>query len=846
MAPTGFRKKVEPSPPGTAPSTPTPSHGDLSPSSGRQRSTSSQKGGSGVNRYPGTWPAGSRASKAAPVTEVARESISAKNVANVASSSTSHLHLDDHPKHNRNPSLQLTRRQGASSRSLPANATTTRVNIASDGSTSTPAANTPSDPAAQPTDKDQPSDKGEKVVDDAAKEQPDSVTETTAPNAYDESAESDSKTAPATQTGGWFSWLYRSSPSVTDTTGGSQATETPLENPPPEPPTTDQTLKKDTVETNNRIPEEQATTKPNTPETTQVTAAPQRLSWFQMWYGSPSSSKAPEEPKKEEEPAKDLPPSIAEEPVEAAQHDTSVPDERPEERSDSPKPPAQNSRSSGWSFWFRDTSKDAAQPKTQDVEAIEGSINQDTSSQQSKGEHKAEPEQEVEIKKKGSTKVKPPKNNAGPPVLPDKVAAQVELAADAVPPKAPQTAASRNLQKNIPNQVLPRFQDTFSMQESPSLLQTLGSFLHYGKKQHNKHAYRIRDPPRIRKALAIGVHGYFPAPLIRSVLGQPTGTSVRFSTMAANAIKNWAESRGYSCDIGKIALEGEGRISERVDLLWKLLLNWMEEIRSADYIMVACHSQGVPVSIMLVAKLIAFGCVNASRVGICAMAGVNLGPFPDYRSRWISGSAGELFEFALPHSQVSQDYEAALRCALDFGVRISYIGSIDDQLVSLESSLFSPVNHPYIYRAVFVDGRVHAPSFLSHLVGFSLKLRNLGIADHGLIRELSAPLAGSLYTGEGHSRLYDDEAVYSLAITFALETSDVSGATLQIKRPQGSPVANPYILPFAMRGLLEEEHVKRELYEETMELLKQFDDWKPSSKVLKDVKFRLEGIRSKL
>ena len=57
---------------------------------------------------------------------------------------------------------------------------------------------------------------------------------------------------------------------------------------------------------------------------------------------------------------------------------------------------------------------------------------------------------------------------------------------------------------------------------------------------------------------------------------------------------------------------------------------------------------------------------------------------------------------------------------------------------------------------------------------------------------------------------------------------------------------NPYILPFAMRGLLEEEYVRRELYEETMELLRQFDDWKPTSKVLKDVKFRLEGIRSKL
>lgn len=52
---------------------------------------------------------------------------------------------------------------------------------------------------------------------------------------------------------------------------------------------------------------------------------------------------------------------------------------------------------------------------------------------------------------------------------------------------------------------------------------------------------------------------------------------------------------------------------------------------------------------------------------------------------------------------------------------------------------------------------------LSHLVGFVLKLRNLGVPDHGLIRELSSPLAGSLYSGEGHSRLYDDEAVYRYA-----------------------------------------------------------------------------------
>lgn len=161
---------------------------------------------------------------------------------------------------------------------------------------------------------------------------------------------------------------------------------------------------------------------------------------------------------------------------------------------------------------------------------------------------------------------------------------------------------------------------------------------------------------------------------------------MRFANGAANAIQSWTARRGYSCEIEKIALEGEGRIAERLEVLWNLLLNWMEDIRKADFVMIACHSQGVPVAMMLISKLIAFGCVGTARIGVCAMAGVNLGPFGDYKSRWISGSAGELFEFAQEDSQVSREYESALNSALRFGVRVLYVGSIDDQLVSLEVS----------------------------------------------------------------------------------------------------------------------------------------------------------------
>lgn len=49
-----------------------------------------------------------------------------------------------------------------------------------------------------------------------------------------------------------------------------------------------------------------------------------------------------------------------------------------------------------------------------------------------------------------------------------------------------------------------------------------------------------------------------------------------------------------------------------------------------------------------------------------------------------------------------------------------------------------------------------------------------------------------------------------------------------------------------MRGLLEEDYVRRELRDESISLLKLFDEWQPTTKVLKDVKFRLEGVRSKL
>ena len=159
------------------------------------------------------------------------------------------------------------------------------------------------------------------------------------------------------------------------------------------------------------------------------------------------------------------------------------------------------------------------------------------------------------------------------------------------------------------------------MKENPSILRQITQYLlpiHENAKP--THLFLAKDPPRVRKAVAIGVHGLFPASYLRPMIGQPTGTSIRFANHAAEATRRWADSHGYGdCEIEKIALEGEGKIADRVDNLWKLMLNWIDHIRGADLVVLACHSQGVPVGFMLLAKLIDLGIVTTARIGVCAM-----------------------------------------------------------------------------------------------------------------------------------------------------------------------------------------------------------------------------------
>jgi hypothetical protein len=89
-----------------------------------------------------------------------------------------------------------------------------------------------------------------------------------------------------------------------------------------------------------------------------------------------------------------------------------------------------------------------------------------------------------------------------------------------------------------------------------------------------------------------------------------------------------------------VPLEGEGKVNDRVQFLYNKLLEnsvWLEAVSSADVILWATHSQGTPVSVMLLERLLEKGLVHTTRQSLCmlTMAGISHGPFPSLKGSLI-------------------------------------------------------------------------------------------------------------------------------------------------------------------------------------------------------------------
>ncbi|CAO1620896.1 unnamed protein product [Sympodiomycopsis kandeliae] len=378
----------------------------------------------------------------------------------------------------------------------------------------------------------------------------------------------------------------------------------------------------------------------------------------------------------------------------------------------------------------------------------------------------------------------------------------------------------------------------------------------------------------IRRVCIVALHGWFAQSWASRFMGEPTGTSLKFAMEMREAVlRHFSSVDGMELNpeaISMIPLSADGTVQERTDRSFGTLLNrkeWVQDLKEADAIFFACHSQGCIVGTNLLARLIEQQYIlpRKTRIALLGMCGIHSGPFEHLRSTVVSSyvnyfetaAAKELFEFQKPHSQVSKQYESSLKLALDAGTKIIWIASTDDQVVPLHSALFTSANHPSILRGLYIHGATFPKlDFLTNMLTFCVAVRNAGLSDHDLLALLSSSVAGSLYGGLGHSLAYDEPKIYDLAVSYLLRVSHPLSPPSTRSDESHPPslhitsgnepkrLNNPHLLPWSLRGILEDQAVRSVFATEMNKLLDDFTQWKPLTKTLRDVQYRLEPMRS--
>ncbi|KAG7440489.1 uncharacterized protein BT62DRAFT_910477 [Guyanagaster necrorhizus] len=385
-----------------------------------------------------------------------------------------------------------------------------------------------------------------------------------------------------------------------------------------------------------------------------------------------------------------------------------------------------------------------------------------------------------------------------------------------------------------------------------------------------------------KRVVVIGIHGWFPGTMMRTVLGEPTGTSPKFVSMTLQALDEFQARHEVKLEkVTGIPLEGEGTIGGRVDKLYTSLTSnaeWMSDLHECDALIVATHSQGSVVSTHLLDRLLREGHLVTSfspgeqeslslgvepglvasrkkqRICCLALCGIHLGPlrylstsslFQPYFQYFEGEATRELFEFQKTESDVSKAYVSALRNVVGHGAKMIYIASLNDQVVPLYSGLFTNVKHPLILRAVYIDGDAyHSSDFLSNLLVLLLRILNTGLSDSGLIAHLSEATAGSL-NGVGHSTAYEEVGTYALAVNYlflADDGTDTNQVELKLDDFNAATEQNDYEIPWSLRDLIADPSIQRFFEGEFLSLRDAFKEWHPKTTILRDVKKKLAPI----
>ena len=392
----------------------------------------------------------------------------------------------------------------------------------------------------------------------------------------------------------------------------------------------------------------------------------------------------------------------------------------------------------------------------------------------------------------------------------------------------------------------------------------------------------------LRRVVVIGVHGWS---LFGGMLGdKPLLVSSRFCYYIQHALQRYMRSLSLPdgstrppLHITCIPLYGHGRVEDRVSMYVESQLpQYTDELRQADHVIIACHSQGCMVTSSLLALLL----LNPNppltlpappHISILMLAGLHHGPFPDLPTD-LYPPTKELLSYSHFHSSHSQLHIERMQRLLAAGVRVMLVGSVHDAVVPLYSSLGQLLGRSTnLVRAMYVDYQHYQPDFLYSLLSLTLYLSNNppaltqppGLAPGSdVLTHLSGFLRGSLLekAGGAHSAMHRLVDVYGLAVEWALSgagevASDVvgggsvvvaggySGVMWNAHLTDGFTLSklNRHLLVWSVRGMLAELESRRgesglDVDGERQRLMALYVEWAPKSKNLRALRETLAVV----
>lgn len=296
-------------------------------------------------------------------------------------------------------------------------------------------------------------------------------------------------------------------------------------------------------------------------------------------------------------------------------------------------------------------------------------------------------------------------------------------------------------------------------------------------------------------------------------------------------LEQWIKDNAptYDHSIETISLEASKITTQSLENMVKLLINWRDNLKNADCIIVTGFKNSFPLATQLLYTLITRGLVNdTQKFGLVSIDGTIPGAYLEEPEVSTISYAAKEFDTAFVNLVYSHN------------VKVTIIGTA---MNNVAASLALHLEHPNIFRTIHFPSTSYNNEFEVKLFQLLLIAHNLGQTSCRLLLQLS-----KYFSAQQHAFSAEDlhPQMFKTAVYNTLNTT-----RLMKQRPprlniiEDPILSNNYNLVWTLHAFMDNFKTLRhvESTERIRQLVLAYRDWDPQTKQLKDLKYMFEVLQ---